>query len=130
MVLTDEGNVGKAECTCGFFRKQGLKAGPCVHLIALRLVYAEQEARRAAGLEGREAVQVETRSYSRRDERGEEDVIQVSLERRRLRVRRGKAGQAMRLQTLQFNSPEEARAAYFAKVDRLAASGYLDATGG
>ena len=130
MVLTDEGNVGKAECTCGFFRKQGLKAGPCVHLIALRLVYAEQESKRAAGLEGREAVQVETRSYSKRDARGEEDVIQVSLERRRLRVRRGKAGEAMRLQTLQFNSPAEARAAYFAKVDRLAAAGYLDATGG
>jgi hypothetical protein len=130
MVLTDEGNVGKAECTCAFFRKQGLKAGPCLHLVALRLVYAEQEARRAKGLEGREAVQVETRTYSRRDDRGEEDVIQVSLERRRLRVRRGKAGEAMRLQTLQFNSPEEARAAYFARVDRLSAAGYLDATAG
>ena len=37
MLLDDEGQVSKAECTCAFFRKQGLKAGPCVHLVALRL---------------------------------------------------------------------------------------------
>ena len=47
MVLADEGQVRKAECTCALFRKQGLKAGPCVHLIALRLAYAEKEAKKA-----------------------------------------------------------------------------------
>ena len=47
MLLNDEGQVSKAECTCTFFRKQGLKAGPCAHLVALRLAYGEQEARKA-----------------------------------------------------------------------------------
>ena len=51
MLLADEGQVTRAECTCTAFRKQGLKAGPCVHLVALRLAYAEQEARRLKGLD-------------------------------------------------------------------------------
>jgi hypothetical protein len=130
MVLGDEGQVGKAECTCTFFRKQGLKAGPCVHLIALRLCHADTEAKRLAGQEGRQAVQVETRTYSRRDARGTEDVVQLSLERQKLKVRRGRAGEAMRLQTMRFNSPDEAREAYFAQVDALDSKGYLDATAG
>ena len=130
MVLGDEGQVSRAECTCTLFRTQGLKQGPCVHLIALRLCYANQERKRLAGLGGREAVQVETRTYTRRDGRGTEDVVQLSLERRKLKLRRGRAGEAMRLQTLRFNSPEEAREAYLAQVGRLDAKGYLDATAG
>ena len=130
MVLGDEGPVGRAECTCTLYRTQGLKQGPCPHLIALRLCYADQESKRLAGLGGREAVQVETRTYSRRDDRGAEDVVQLSLERQKVKIRRGEAGQAMRLQTLRFNTPEEAREAYFAQVDRLDAKGYLDATSG
>jgi predicted DNA-binding WGR domain protein len=97
--------------------------------VALRLAYADQEARRLQGADPRQAVTVETRTYSRRDEGGEE-VVQVSLERQRLKVRWGRAGRPMRLQTLRFNSPDEARAAYFARIDRLGARGYLDATGG
>jgi predicted DNA-binding WGR domain protein len=129
MLLTDEGQVSKAECTCTFFRKQGLKAGPCPHLVALRLAYAEQEARRAKGIDPRQAVTVETRSYSRRDAAGE-DVVQVTLDRTRLRVRWGRVGQAERLQVLRFNSADEARAAYFARVQGLEARGFLDATAG
>lgn len=130
MVLADEGQVSRAECTCTFFRTQGLKNGPCVHLVALRLCYADQEARRLKGEGGRAAVQVETRTFSRRGKAGAEDVVQVSLERHRVKIRRGRAGQAMRLQVLQFNSPDEAREAYFAQVDQLSDSGYLDATSG
>jgi hypothetical protein len=129
MLLADEGQVSRAECTCPFFRKQGLKAGPCVHLIALRLAYAEQEARRLQSGDPRQAVTVETRSYSKRDEAGEE-VVQVSLQRQRLKVRWGRAGDTLRHQTLRFNSVEEARAAYFARIDALDAHGYLDATAG
>ena len=129
MILADEGQVSRAECTCTFFRKQGLKAGPCPHLIALRLCHADQEARRAKGLDARQTIKVETRTYSKRDASGER-VIQLSLERHRLKVRRGLAGQAMRVQTLQFNSPDEARAAYFEQVDQLDARGYLDASFG
>jgi hypothetical protein len=36
----------------------------------------------------------------------------------------------MRLQVLQFNTPDEAREAYFAQVDQLSVHGYLDATSG
>jgi predicted DNA-binding WGR domain protein len=121
--------VSKAECTCTFFRKQGLKAGPCPHLVALRLAYAEQEKRRLKGVDPRQAVSVETRAYSRRDEHGE-DVVQVTLDRARLKVRWGRAGQPLRLQVLRFNSAEEARAAYFARVRAYESGGFLDATAG
>jgi predicted DNA-binding WGR domain protein len=129
LLLADEGQVNRAECTCPFFRKQGLKAGPCAHLIALRLAYADQEVKRSKGIETRQVVTVETRSYSKRDEAGEE-VVQVSLERQRLKVRWGRAGQSPRLQTLTFSTADEARAAYFTRIDELNAHGYLDATAG
>jgi uncharacterized Zn finger protein len=129
LLLTDEGQVARAECTCTFFRKQGLKAGPCPHLVALRLAYAEQEARRAREAGPRAGVTVETRTYSRRDGDNAE-VVQVTLDRNRLKVRWGRAGQPMRVQTLRFNTAEESRAAYFARVARLEARGFLDATAG
>jgi predicted DNA-binding WGR domain protein len=129
LLLSDEGQVSKAECTCTFFRKQGLKAGPCPHLVALRLAYAEQEARRARGIDPRQAITVETRTYSRRDASGE-NVVQVTLDRARLKVRWGRAGEALRLQTLRFNSADAARAAYLARVHELDQRGFLDATMG
>jgi predicted DNA-binding WGR domain protein len=127
MLLTEEGMVSKAECTCTFFRKQGLKAGPCPHLVALRLAYAEQEVRRAREAGPRRGVTVETRAYSRRDETGA-DVVQVTLDRNRLKLRWGRAGGAMRLQVLRFNTADDAREAYFARIGDLGARGYLDAT--
>jgi hypothetical protein len=129
MLLAEEGQVSRAECTCTFFRKQGLKAGPCVHLIALRLAYAAEEVKRLKSGNLRQAVTVETRTYSKRDPEGE-DVVQVSLERQRLRLRWGRAGQALRSQMLKFNTVDEARTAYFARIDELDARGYLDATAG
>src|SRR5581483_11282729 len=127
MLLTEEGQISKAECTCTFFRKQGLKAGPCPHLIALRLAYANQEARRAKEAEKVGAVTVETRTYSRRDAAGA-DVVQVTLDKTRVKVRWGRAGEAMRLQVLRFNSTDEAREAYFARTSGLGSTSYLDAT--
>lgn len=129
MLLADEGQVTRAECTCTFFRKQGLKAGPCVHLVALRLAYAAREADRAAGRAAPDAITAETRAFSRRDAKGE-DVYQVTLDRRRLKVRWGRADGPSRLQTLAFDSVEEARAAYLARVADLAARGFLDASAG
>jgi predicted DNA-binding WGR domain protein len=129
MLLADEGQVTRAECTCAFFRKQGLKAGPCVHLVALRLAYAAREADRASGREPVEAITAETRAFSRRDAKGE-DVYQVTLDRRRLRVRWGRADGPSRLQTLAFDSVEEARSAYLSRVADLSARGFLDATAG
>jgi hypothetical protein len=128
LLLADEGQVTRADCTCATFRKQGLKAGPCVHLVALRLAYAEQEVRRLKGLEPQQAVTVETRTYSRRVPAGEE-VYQVSLDRKRIKVRWGRDEQPRRLQTLTFASVDDARDAYLARVADLEARGFLDATG-
>src|SRR5204863_3776521 len=108
MLLADEGQVWKAECTCTFFRKQGLKAGPCAHLIALRLAWAEQESKRRTTGDPRQTVTVETRTFSKRDDAGE-DVVQLSLERQKLRVRWGRTGKTPRTQTLAFNTVEDAR---------------------
>ena len=129
MLLSDEGQAAKADCTCAFVRKQGLKAGPCVHLIALRLAYAAQEARRLQGLDPHRGPTVETRSFSRRRAAGEE-VYQLSLERRRLKVRWGMDDQLARLQTFAFESPEAAGAAYLGRIADLEARGFLDATMG
>lgn len=129
LLLSDEGQAAKADCTCAFFRKQGLKAGPCVHLIALRLAYAAQVARRLQGLDPQQAITVETRSFSRRNSAGEE-VYQVSLERRRLKVRWGLENQVPRLQTFAFESNEAASAAYRLRIAALESRGYLDATAG
>ena len=129
MLLNDEGQVNKAECTCTQFRKQGLKAGPCPHLVALRMAYAQQEALRAKEAGPRQGVVVETRTYSRRDDKGE-DVIQVTLDRTRLKLRWGRAGADMRVQVLRFNTPDEARSAYYTRVSGLEESGYVDATAG
>ena len=123
MVLADEGQVRKVTCTCPTFRKQGIKGGPCVHLIALRVVFAEKEARKA---KSDDTVTFETRAFARRD--GEsETVVQLSLERDKLKYRWGSAGQPMRLQTLRFNTEAAARGAYFEKLADLDARGYLDA---
>ena len=54
----------------------------------------------------------------------------MTLDRNRLKLRWGRAGQPMRVQTLRLNTAEEARAAYFARVARLEARGFLDATAG
>jgi predicted DNA-binding WGR domain protein len=127
LMLTDEGQVAKAECTCPFFRRQGLKNGPCAHLIALRLAHAEREAQRRQGLTPVEALTAETRAFSRRDARGE-TVYQLALDRQRLTIHWGRAGQPLRRQRLTFNSLDDARRAYLSRVSELSTGGYLDAS--
>ncbi|WP_435011631.1 SWIM zinc finger family protein [Tundrisphaera lichenicola] len=129
LLLSDEGMAIKAECTCAAFRKQGLKAGPCVHLIALRMAYAAQEARRLQGGDPDRTISVETRSFSKRGKGGEE-VYQLSLDRQRLKVRWGLDDGPARLQTLAFDSIEAASAAYLARVADLESRGFLDASAG
>lgn len=129
LLITEDGGVSKAECTCPFFRKQGLQHGPCSHLIALRLTYALREKERAASGKSRATISVETRTYSRRDETGE-DVYQISLDRHKLRLRWGKAGGEMRSQNFRFNSTDEARTEYLARLESLTSKGYLDASAG
>ncbi|MEZ4451877.1 MAG: hypothetical protein R3B09_20605 [Nannocystaceae bacterium] len=126
LTIDDEGRVRSAECTCSFYRKHKLKEGPCAHMIALRMLQAivEQQRRQERGA-ARTSVVVETRTYARRRESGEE-VVQLSLDRQRLKVRWGERGGAPRVQSLVFNSVDEARAAFFTRVDDLEARGYLD----
>jgi predicted DNA-binding WGR domain protein len=128
LLLDDDGRVKKADCTCAFFRAHQLKEGPCEHLVALRLLLGREEARRRAQRgTARGAVTIETRTYARRHPRGE-DVYQVALDRRRVKVRWGQRGAPPRVQSLVFNSVEDAQAAYFARVDDLERRGFLDAT--
>lgn len=131
LLLDDEGRVRKAECTCAFYRKHGLKEGPCPHLIALKLLQAEAEKKRAEGRgRARATVMVETRTYVRRHAKGEK-VCQVSLDRKRFKVRWGeRSDDRLRVQNLWFDSVADARGAYFARIDELEAQGYLDATAG
>src|SRR5262249_32551689 len=128
-LLNEEGQVSKAECTCTFFRKQGLKAGPCAHLVALRLACAEQGAKRGRAGGPRQGGTGEARTYRRRGAEGEGGG-QGTLDRTRVKVRWGRGGQPQRLQVLRFNSADAARAAYFAKVEACETQGFLDATAG
>ncbi|MDP7020458.1 MAG: hypothetical protein QGG36_31960 [Pirellulaceae bacterium] len=127
LLLSDEGFVSRAECTCNTFRQQGLKGGPCTCLIALRLTHAMREKRRRESGRALKTVTVETRTYSKR-ENDLEQVVQISLNRKRLKVRWGTAGESMRVQQLQFDSLEAARSEYVERVGKLEEGGYLDAS--
>jgi hypothetical protein len=128
MLFDDEGRVSKAECTCTFFRQHQLKEGPCEHLIALRLAQAQVEAKRKQQRgKARDTITVETRTYSRRDDKGEQ-VVQLMLDQKRLKVRWGRGGDKLRIQNLVFDTVAEARGAYFLHVDDLETRGFLDAT--
>jgi hypothetical protein len=97
--------------------------------VALRLAYSIEESKRQKSGKARRTITAETRTFSKRDAKGEM-VQQVSLDRKRIRIRWGLASEKMRLQNLQFNSVEEARDEYLARVDALEASGFLDTTAG
>jgi hypothetical protein len=62
----------------------------------------------------------------RRTARGAE-TYRLSLDGR-LVVSRYGVGDVQRMQRLRFDSPDDARAAYFARLENLATKGYLDAT--
>jgi predicted DNA-binding WGR domain protein len=130
LLLDDEGRVRKAECTCSFFRKHQLKEGPCEHLVALRLLEAREEARRREQRgKARHTITVETRTYSKRHAKGEA-VYQLSFDQKRLKVRWGERGLDTRVSSVCFDTVDEARAAYFERVDDLEKRGFLDATAG
>jgi len=127
LFINDEGFVSRAECSCNHFRKNGLKSGPCEHLIALRLIFAQREIKRRQSGGQRTTVTVETRTYSRRNQQGEERV-QLSLDHKLVNRRWGRSGQKQRLQRRQYNSIDQARADYLSQVDKLISEGYLDAS--
>lgn len=124
--LGPDGRVLKADCSCSFFAKHQLKEGPCEHLMALRLKFGQIEQERRAHPD-RETVRLETRSYSRRDADGSEDIYQLSLNEKRLTKRWGPADTPPRKHAMVYNSAAAAREAYFAEVDSLEARGFIDA---
>ena len=127
MLLSGDGGVSRIECTCTAFRKNGIKDGPCVHLIALRLAWGQLQMKRLAGTSGEEVSAIQTSTWSKRSETSEE-TFQLSLEKQKLKVRWGKTGETLRLSTLQFGSAEESREAYQSRIGQLDARGFLDAT--
>lgn len=129
--LDREGRSVKASCTCHEFRRAGLKQGPCPHMIALRLRYAREQAaleQARETAEGRRLIRAETRTLTRRQ--GETVLsYRISLDERQVLLRWGRDPQTLRQQRLLFNRAEEARDAYFARLDGLAKQGFIDASG-
>ena len=98
-------------------------------MIALRVLLAREQARLEAEREtpeGRARITAETRSLLRRTDRGAEHY-RISLDGRSVISRFG-AGGSERMQKLRFDTIDDARAAYFARLGDLAQKGYLDAT--
>ena len=128
--LDREGRTIKAACTCHDFRRAGLKQGPCPHMIALRLRYAREQAaleQARETTEGRRLIRAETRTLTRRQ--GETVLsYRISLDERQMLLRWGNDPRTLRQQRLLFNRAEEARDAYFARLDQLAKQGFIDAS--
>ena len=77
--------------------------------------------------EGRKLIRAETRTLTRRQ--GEHVLsYRISLDERQIVLRWGNDPQALRQQRLLFNRAEEARDAYFARLDGLAKQGFIDAS--
>lgn len=129
--VDNEGRVKDAACTCPLFRRSGLREGPCEHLLALRLAQArrraEEEALRQTP-EGQKLIVAETRTLVRRESEGQETVYRVSLDARAVRLVWGlRASPTERQQRLWFDSDQQARQAYFARLSDLAKEGFIDA---
>lgn len=129
-LLDLEGRVRDAGCGCPHFKRSGLREGPCEHMIALRLAFARRKAEAEAlrkTPEGRKLIHAETRTYTRRSESGEEVVYRVSLDDKLVMVHWGNRVDVPRQQRLWFDSDEDARKAYFARLEELANDGFVDA---
>jgi hypothetical protein len=128
-----EGRVREASCGCPHYRRSGMREGPCEHMIALRLAYARQRAEEEALRQtpkGRAQIRAETRAYVRRDESGKEQVYRVSLDGKLVSVEWGPRQGEARRQRLWFDTDAEARAAYFSRLEALAAEGFIDSATG
>ncbi len=129
--LDREGRTSGASCTCPAFRRSGIKEGPCEHMIAVRVLFAREQARleRARSTaEGRRLIQAETRTLTRRTQAGTEQV-RLSLDGRQVIARFG-LREPLRMQRLCFATADAARDGYFGRLDELSARGYLDGGSG
>lgn len=132
-MLDLEGRVREASCGCPHVRRSGMREGPCEHMIALRLAYARQRTQEEAQRQtakGRSLIRAETRAYVRRDASGQEQVYRVSLDGKRVSVEWGARLAEPRHQRQWFDTDGEARTAYFARLESLAAEGFIDTASG
>ena len=124
-----EGRTAGASCTCPAFRRAGIKEGPCEHMIALRVLHVRELTRLEAARgteEGKRLIRAETRTLFRRTARGSE-TYRLSLDDRAVVSRWGQEEPLRMLRQLHATA-DDARVAYFARLDELAQKGYIDAT--
>lgn len=125
-----EGRTVDASCTSPQFRRAGLREGPTVPMIALRLQYARERAEleRARGTKaGRKLIRAETRMLIRR-QKDELTLMRVSLNDKKVIVRWGPEPDKMRMTQQVFSSPDEARDDYFGRLSSCAERGFIDAS--
>lgn len=142
-----EGRTVDATCTSPQFRRSGLREGPTVPMIALRLLFARRQAEleRARGTEeGRKLIRAETRVLVRRggprrafkaDDSSNLTAAntgsltyRLSLDDREVVVRWGTHPDRMRMHRLRFASAEDARDEYFGRLESLGDKGFIDAS--
>jgi hypothetical protein len=140
-----EGRTVDATCTSPQFRRSGLREGPTVPMIALRLLFARRQAEleRARGTEeGRKLIRAETRVLVRRggprqpfkkDDSAPASnagslTYRLSLDDREVVVRWGSHPERMRMHRLRFASAEAARDEYFGRLTSLGDKGFIDAS--
>ncbi len=129
MLINEEGSVNKVKCTCPFYRKNKITQGPCAHLIALRIYYAEEQEKRLTDEGTRNIIKAQTRTLSKRSD-DSETIYYITLDQHRIRKRWGLNGGKLRLQNIQFNSSDEARNSYYHQIEQLISKGFLDLSAG
>jgi hypothetical protein len=142
-----EGRTVDASCTSPQYRRSGLREGPTVPMIALRLLFARRQAEleRARGTEeGRKLIRAETRVLVRRQgpRRATSEApssglaaantgsvtYRLSLDDREVVVRWGSHPERMRMHRLRFSSSDDARDEYFGRLASLGDKGFIDAS--
>lgn len=135
-----EGRTVDATCTSPQFRRSGLREGPTVPMIALRLLFARRQAEleRARETEaGRKLIRAETRVLVRRQAprrqapataTGGSLTYRLSLDDREVVVRWGPHPEQMRMHRLRFATPDDARQEYFGRLAALGQKGFIDAS--
>ena len=142
-----EGRTVDASCTSPQYRRSGLREGPTVPMIALRLLFARRQAEleRARGTEaGRKLIRAETRVLVRRQgpRRATSEApsaglaaantgsvtYRLSLDDREVVVRWGTHPERMRMHRLRFSSSDDAREEYFGRLASLGDKGFIDAS--
>lgn len=125
-----EGRTVDASCTSPQFRRAGLREGPTVPMIALRLLYARKQAeleRARETEEGRKLIRAETRTLIRREHSGS-TMYRLSLSDRQVTMRWGSHPDRLRMNRLFFTTADEARDEYFRRLTWCADRGFIDAS--